>query len=534
MREVASSLLVKNVRVVTLSEANEGAVRSVLFQDGEVAWIGDAPQAPAAAQSVDGLGLHLAPGFIDAHAHLLWMALDKLVPHLGAAHGPRSIAQLQQWLGAKQPTAGWLVANGLSEGLLAERRLPTRWELDQVCPDRPVLLRRSCGHAAIVNSVALRLAGIGDATPDPVGGLIERSDGIPTGILRERAASLVFPKLPVAPATEVRRALQEVTQDCLALGITTAVEAAVGFTLGFEHEWKLWESVREEGGLPLRMAFMLGISAQEAQLRGLSPGPLDADWQVSCLKFFSDGTLGSRTAALHMPYCQCGSRTGMLMNAPGLLRHQVTQAADQGWQVAIHAIGDRGVDEAIEALGGAKKLPALPHRLEHLGLASLAHCARISDLQAAVVTQPSFISRMGDAFVAALGEARAPDLYRIATPIAQGVLVAGSSDAPAGALPPLHSMADAIDRTTHAGRVLGSSEALGAPSAFSLYTHNAAAVLGQPRKGALVPGALADAVLLDIDPTRASAIELRRANVAATFVRGHLAWSKDDLPLEPA
>jgi predicted amidohydrolase YtcJ len=485
---------------------------------------GDA-EAPRAARTYDGQGLYLLPGFIDSHAHMLWLALDRLVLNLARPEGPRSIGELQALLRAQPARPGtWLVANGLSEAVLAEKRLPTRSELDAVSTEVPIALRRVCGHAAVVNSAALRLTGLGDDAPDPSGGVIEREGGVPNGILRERAAALVYPRLPMPALAEVRSSLAEVAIECLGLGITTVVEAAVGFSHGFEKEWEAWTYARSKAPLPVRLAFMLGIPAEEARLRGIVPGPADEDWQVATLKFFSDGTLGSRTAALHLPYCNCGGRTGLLMDAPGRLRHQVRSAAGAGWQVAIHAIGDRGVDEALAALEGVSARPEMPHRIEHLGLAGEATCERIRRLGAAVVTQPSFIALMGDAFAAALGPERSGDLYRMATPMRQGVLVAGSSDAPAGALAPLASMADARERLTRGGAVLGASERLDAAQALALYTANAARVIGQPGKGRLAPGCAGDALLLDVDPFNCSAAKLRSAAVRATFVRGALCW----------
>ncbi len=513
-------LLIHNARIYP--DASGATAAAMLFEGGRVRWLGQAGDAlPPAEQIIDAQGKTLLPGLIDAHAHLLWMAIDRLTWNLAGPHGPRSLAELLDGLRDRRLDAGeWIVANGLSEARLAEQRLPTRWELDAVVPDRPVVLRRACGHAAVVNSVALRRAGYRDDAVDPVGGLLERrEDGVPNGVLREAAAAVLYPMLPSPAWAEVQTSLGAVAQDCLALGLSTVVEAAVGFTYGFETEWTLWHALRAAAPFPLRMGFMLAIGPTEAAMRGLRP-TRDPDWQVATLKFFSDGTLGSRTAALQAPYCACGQRKGLLMNAPQALRRHVAQAARDGWQVAVHAIGDQGVEEAVAAIEGAPAPQGMPHRLEHLGLASDRLCDRLAQARIAVVTQSSFIERMGDSFEAALGPQRSQALYRARALLERGVLLAGSSDAPAGALSPFVSMADARERRTARGTVLGADERLSASQAVRCHTENAAAVLGRAEDlGHLRVGAAADAILVDTDPYRAGAGEVRETRLLL-HVRG--------------
>lgn len=519
-------LLIHNARIYP--DASGATAAAVLFEGGSVRWLGQAGDAlPAADQVIDARGQTVLPGLIDAHAHLLWMAIDRLTWNLSGPDGPRSLAQLQEGLRDRRQDAGeWIVANGLSEARLAEQRLPTRWELDAVVPDRPVVLRRACGHAAVVNSVALRRAGYRDDAVDPMGGILERgADGVPNGVLREAAAAVLYPMLPSPALVDVRASLGAVAQDCLALGLSTVVEAAVGFTYGFETEWALWTALRDAARFPLRMGFMLAVSPAEAAMRGLRP-QRDPDWQVATLKFFSDGTLGSRTAALHAPYCACGQRKGILMNTPQALRRQVARAAQDGWQVAVHAIGDHGVEEAVAAIEGATVLPGMPHRLEHLGLASDRLCDRLAQARIAVVTQASFIGRMGDSFEAALGPQRSKELYRARALLERGALLVGSSDAPAGALSPFVSMADARERRSARGSVLGADERLSAPEAIRCHTENAAAVLGRSGDlGHLRVGAVADAILVDTDPYRANAGEVRETRLLLHVRGGAVVWS---------
>ena len=526
-RAAPPRLLIYNAAIYPDSSGATAA--AVLFEGGRVRWVGQAGDAlPAAEHRIDAQGKTLLPGLIDPHAHLLWMAIDRLTWNLGGPHGPGSLADLMDGLRDRRLDSGeWIVAHGLSEARLAEQRLPTRWELDAVVSDRPVVLRRACGHAAVANTLALRRAGYADDAVDPVGGMLERrEDGVPNGVLREAAAAVLYPMLPSPALADVQASLGVVAQDCLALGLSTVVEAAVGFTYGFETEWQLWNALRGAAPFPLRMGFMLAIGPTEAAMRGLRP-TREPDWQVATLKFFSDGTLGSRTAALHAPYCACGQRKGLLKNPPQALRRHVAQAARDGWQVAVHAIGDQGVEEAVAAMEGAAPLPGMPHRLEHLGLAPDPLCDRLAQARIAVVTQASFIERMGDSFAAALGPQRSPLLYRAHALLERGVLLAGSSDAPAGALSPFESMAAARERRTATGHVLGAAERLSASQAMRCHTENAAAVLGRDDElGHLRVGAAADAILVDTDPYRAGASEVRATKVLLHVRGGAVVWSR--------
>lgn len=518
-------VLIHNARIYP--DASGAGAAALLIEGGRVRWLGQAGEAlPPAERTIDAGGRTVLPSFIDAHAHLWWLAMDRLVWQLSGPQGPDSIGGLLEALHERaRDGEPWVVGHGLSEARLAERRLPTRAELDAVVPDRPVVLRRACGHAAVANTAALRRAGYRDDSPDPEGGLIERENGVPNGVLREAAALPLYPLLPRPSTSRLIESLHAVARQALSLGVGTVGEAAVGFTAGFEAEWDVWRAVRAQGRFPLRMGFMFAIGATEAALRGLRPDP-DPHWRADTLKCFSDGTLGSQTAALHQPYCACSQRKGLLMQAPRALRHGVAAAADAGWQVAIHAIGDSGVDEALGALEAAAPLAdGRPHRIEHLGLLSRAALDRLAATRAAVVTQPSFIGRMGDAFAATLGAERAERLYPARGLIERGVLLVGSSDAPAGDLSPLRSMADARERRTPSGRVLGANERLSAAQALRCHTENAAAAMGLgDRVGHLRVGAQADLVLVDTDPFEADAARLRQTKVLLHLRAGQPVW----------
>lgn len=533
----SASLLLYNGLIHTMRDDAQATSCAIRFSGGRVDWVGGAGDLlPSADLAIDLRGRTVLPGLIDAHAHLLWIAQDRLQWNLAEPCGPSSIAELLQAVRDRRRTFGahgWVVGVGLSEFSLRERRLPTREELDRVSSDAPVVLRRACGHAAVANSRALRLIGIHDDTPNPPGGEIVRSAGIPNGILRESAAFPLYARLPRPAAQELVESLRAVGRECLARGLTTVVEAAVGFSNGFASEWDVWSAVRETGGMPLRMGFMLRLDPVEARLRGMRPDLTDPFWQVQALKFFSDGVLGGQTAALHLPYCQCAGRRGLLMQDEAALHRALAVGAKDGWQLAVHAIGDKGIDVALEALAAASRQSEVPHRIEHLGLPSLAAKDQLRALEVAVVSQFSFVKRMGASFAAAVGPARALELYPMRSLLARGIILAGSSDVPAGALCPFESMAAAIDRRTAGGEVIGAHEAIGIGDALWAYTRGGAAAIGSAgQRGTLVPGAWADAIVIDRSPVAESTARLACTQVDCTIVNGRIAWARESANAE--
>lgn len=522
------SLLIHNGVIHTLAPEQPTA-ESMLLEAGRITWIGKSCDAPPAQRVMDVRGRAVLPAFIDAHSHLYWMAEDRLQCNLAAAD-VRNIPDLLQLLRsqvANKARDGWIVAVGVNEFRLLERRLPTRYELDRISDGRPVALRRVCGHAAVANSAALERIGVRDDTPDPPGGIIERESGRPTGVLRESAAHALLQQLPIPSSDALVASLHAVAKAYLACGVVGATEAAVGFTSSFDNEWSVWETVRSRGDFPLRMAFMLRIAQADLQVRRLQPSGSDLDWQVDAIKFFADGTVGSRSAAVSAPYegsiCGCG----LFMQGQGQLETDIAAAAAAGWHIAVHAIGDRAIDLSAEIFRSLRKTTRAEHtrlRVEHLALPSLDALRRLRDARAIVVPQYAFLHELGDGFIAALGSARAARLYPGRSLLDHELVVAGSSDAPAASLSPFTGIAAAMSRTTRAGVVLDAHEAVRAHEAIAMYTSGAAAAVGHDAvRGVLRPGAVADAIVLDRDPFHCTASEILASRVEATIARGRIA-----------
>ncbi len=260
-----------------------------------MAWVGTKNDAPGADVTIDLRGTTVIPGLTDPHIHLFAIANARLLVPLGRQHAS-SIGDVLNRLVTRarsEPKGAWIQGVDFDENNLAEHRYPTRDEIDAAVPDHPVMIRRFCGHIAILNSAALRSLGIEDGISNPDGGVFGRySDGRLDGSAIESAAEMAFRAMPRTDRTVLADALRQTIDDCVRMGMTAATEAAVGFTSGFDEEFAIWQLLRRNQRLlPMRLGFMLQLDPEEAIERRLSPG-LDPDWQCATLKYFADGIVG--------------------------------------------------------------------------------------------------------------------------------------------------------------------------------------------------------------------------------------------------
>jgi predicted amidohydrolase YtcJ len=491
---------------------------------------------------VDLAGRTVIPGFNDAHIHL-WkegMLLSQVNARPAAAPSIEALVAAFGARAAATPPGQWIEGRGYDETRLAERRHPTRHDLDRAAPEHPLVLGRTCGHIIVANSRALELAGVTAATPDPPGGEIDHdASGEPTGVLRETAMALVRSIQPPPTEDELARALIGAGRKCLALGITAIGEPGVDpRTVG------VYRRLDAEGRLPLRCDVMAMTILPDGR-RAAPPQP----WRgrlAKCdtVKLFSDGGLSSGTAALSIPYRNrhdCG-----LPRFPAeQLAREVRLVYDAGLTVAVHAIGDRVIGElldAFEALGigdrglgdvieSSNSQSLIPNprlRIEHFGLPNAEHLRRASELGAMVATQPSFLHDIGDTILHHLPEALVPQCYPFRAMLDAGLVVAFSSDGPViGDVSPLLGLQSAALRRTRSGRLIARGEAIAVEQALWCFTAGSAIVSGEAdRLGRLAPGYLADLVVLGDDPLAAPLDRLPEIGVDQAWVGGSLAFER--------
>lgn len=480
-------------------------------------------------------GRVVVPGFNDAHVHL-WkegMLLSQVNARPTIAPSIADLVAAFADRAARTPAGQWIEGRGYDETRLAERRHPTRHDLDRAAPDHPAVLGRTCGHIIAVNSRALQLAGVTATTPDPPGGAIDRDEhGEPTGVLRETAMMLVRSVQPPPTENELAQALIGAGRKCLALGITSIGEPGVD-----PRTVEVYRRLDAEGRLPLRCDVMAMTILPNGE-RAAPPQPWYGHLaKVDTVKLFADGGLSSGTAALSIPYRE--------RHDCGLPRFPASQLAaearlvyEAGLCVAVHAIGDRVIDELLDAFTSCRSANSQPAasthaaaigprlRIEHFGLPNAAQLARARALDVLVATQPAFLYDIGDTILHHLPDALVPQCYPFRAMIEAGLTVAFSSDGPVIAdINPLLGLQSALLRRTRNGRPIAPEQAIDIAQALWCFTVGSAIVSGAAdRLGRLAPGYLADLTVLSADPLAQPIERLLDIRVDQTFVRGKIAY----------
>lgn len=481
---------------------------------------------------LDAGGATVLPGFHDAHCHILLFGLSLVEVNAREAGTIADIVETVAAHARRTPPGRWIRGGGYNENKLRERRHPTRYDLDPVSPEHPVWLLHVSGHMGVANSRALALAGITRETPDPPGGRIVRdAAGEPTGLLLETAQELIKRVLPPYTLEETRTALAAAGQRMAAEGITAAQDAWAGWIA--PEEFRAYQEAVAEGLLPQRVWLMVDVERLPVRdgrfdfAFGLHTGFGSERLRLGAIKIFVDGSLIGRTAAMRQPYADPPGATGMLVQDPHVLVEQVRCAHAGGWQVAMHAIGDRAIEAALDAIeavmgpGAGRFRP----RIEHCGVLAPDLLERLRRLQAVVVTQPRFIYELGDGFRAALGEERVRLTYPLAS--LRGLPLALSSDRPVVDGAPLKGIQAAVLRRTQSGAPFVPEEALTVEEALRAYTIGAAyAAFAESELGMLAPGRWADLVVLGEDPVEADPERLAEIPVLATVVGGTVVYER--------
>jgi predicted amidohydrolase YtcJ len=502
---------------------------AVLVRDGRFARVGsrracEEAAGPGAVRIEAGGAV---AGLADAHGHVALLGRWQAEVRLGDAADEAACAARVAERSRTAPPGAWIRGSGWDQNRWPERAFPSETALSRAVPDHPAALSRVDGHALWVNAAALAAAGIDARTPDPPGGRILRgAGGAPAGVLLDAAQDLVLDRIPPPTPAELEAAVVSALGALVRLGLTSVHDAgvppevlAVLRRLALEDRLPLRVEAMLDGGLPLPT---LGEAMVEARAV-----PVTGRLAVRAVKLFADGALGSRGAALLEEYADEPGHRGLLLLEPAELAQRVTAVAAAGLQPAIHAIGDRAVEAALDALAAARAAgaPARRPRLEHLQIVRPRQLSRLADLGAVASVQPAQAASDGPWLAARLGEGteRLRGAFAWRTLGAAGVPLALGSDFPIEDPDPRAGIAAAETRAAPGAPPFRPEEALDRADALAGFTRGAAfACFAEGRRGMVREGLDADLTLFAGDVAAVTPDELRELAVTHTIVGGRV------------
>ncbi len=496
--------------------------RSVLIEQGRISRLSDdaAQTVPAELRRLDAGGGTVLPGLVDSHCHPLGFGELKRIVDLGGTTNVTSIRLRLFAAAQKASPGGWIFGRGWDNEALTEKRYPSRSDVDDLTRENPVILRRVCGHVALLNSRAIKELSIADSDQNLDKRLYERdSSGRLSGIIKEQALELAAARIPSWKPDVLANDIMTAEFEAARSGLTTI---HCMLSNNFQAELDAFETLSREGRLALRYrVYVPPEAADYLEARGLRKRFDSEMIRINGVKLYADGSLGARTAALREPYTDEPANIGILRHSPEELRRLAAMADSLGHQVVIHAIGDRAVEEsmdAIEALSDGKSQRR--HRVEHASVCDNEMVNRLKRLEIGVTVQPHFI--VSDTWAEErLGPERVNWLYPLRTLMLSGVTASGSSDSPVEPLSPLLGIWAALVRGGFAEK-----ERLSLHEALKMYTQNAAwNGFDEESLGEVKVGALGDLTVLDSDIEGMHPAMLRKVGVAATIVNGNLAYS---------
>jgi len=506
---------------------------TLVFDSGKVVARGDDRllQNFADATIIDGQGKTLIPGITDAHGHVSSLGYTLLQIDLRDTNSARQAATQIAAYAKEKPYLKWIQGRGWNQVLWPGQQFPSAKILDELVSDRPIWLERIDGHAGWANSKALALAGINANTISPPGGEILRdANGQPTGILVDNAMSIINRILPPPSPEELAAAVDAATSHLLSLGITSTHDAGVSAT-----ENRFYASLAQRNKLAVRLYGM--ISSTDPELGSiLSAGPMVDEYDlysVKSVKVYTDAALGSRGAALLQPYTDRPDHSGLLLTSQQQLRSIFNDAIKANFQVAIHAIGDKGnqigldeVEYAYTTVGGEN----LRHRMEHAQIVALTDIPRFKTLNVIPSMQPTHATSDMNMAEARIGPERLKGAYAWRSFLDQGSRLVSGSDYPIELANPFHGIHAAVTRQNKKNKPDNGwvpEQAITIEEAMRSFTIDAAWAAHQENVlGGLSAGKWADFILIDQDIFTIPSQDLWKTEVLQTWLAGKQVYKK--------
>lgn len=496
---------------------------------------------------VDLGGRFVMPGFNDAHLHFAAGGLEKTRVNLV---GVRSLEEMKARIAAavKQAQPGeWIAGRGWDQTLWLSRKLPTRFDIDDVTGDHPAFFSRVDGHAALVNSAALKARGINRQTSDPAGGSYSRdAHGELTGIVREAVWDQFYAAIPKPTLAQRRRGIELAMQEAREWGLTSVQDSITAEDdPGEWDDFLIYEDLEREGKLTVRITRWMGFhEALDTLVRHRAHHPqADPMLHTGMIgEVYLDGSLGSRSAAMLQPYADDPDNTGIVREDAAKLSDRAAELALQGFQIGFHAIGDRGAQLALDAIAQAevrynwknqgsadhRRGDQLRFRIEHAQVIDVSQVSRFAELGVIASVQPCHLLTDMRWAESRLGPERARNSYPWRSFASQGVRLAFGTDFAVEPMNPFRGLYAATTRMSEDGKQsyypeqkLTIDEAIGAYTSGSAY-----AEFAERDKGRLAPGMLADFIVLDHDITKATPAQMLKTVVLETYLGGKNVYAR--------
>ena len=484
---------------------------------------------------LDAGGKTLIPGLIDGHGHVMPMGFALMTLDLSGTRSlDEALAKIKAYAAAN-PSRKWLIGSGWNQESWKLGRFPTAAELDSAVSDRPVWLERVDGHAGWANSAAMKAAGVTAATPSPAGGRIEKANGQPTGLFVDKAEALIQKAVPAPLPRDRDAALEQAQTTLLGYGITAIADMGTAI-----EDWQAFRRAGDRGALRVRiMSYAFGTDAMTL-IAGNSPTPwlYDDHLRMGGVKLFMDGALGSRGAWMKHDYADAPGQHGWPLLDGTRLRNQMSRAAMDDFQIAVHAIGDRANGEVLDAIdelsatyGGDRRW-----RIEHAQIVDPADLPRFAAHGIVASMQPTHETSDWRMALARVGEAHLKGAYAWRTMLDEHVPLAFGSDVPVESANPFPGLAAALSREDAQGEPAGGwmpEQRIGFAEALAAFTRGAAyAGFAEKRFGTLAPGMAADFLLLDRDISAIPPAQIRDTKVLETWIGGRRAWMAPKAPAD--
>lgn len=548
---IKADLIIHNARVLTLDGQNRRA-GTVAVHEGKIVGIWQASQVPEEeliitpeTNVVDAEEATLIPGFVDTHNHIY--GYSQMLHFVDCSTPPNQsipdiLIRLQEH--AEQLPAGeWVNGFGYDDTSLEESRHITRAELDKVVPHHPVCVSHISGHLSVVNTAALRTAGIDETISDPAEGYFGRDrSGKLNGLLFEKTAmSYVARAQPEKTEEEMIHTMAKATHDYLAEGITTNTEAALGMSGNPQKELNVIIQAAKRGINPLRMNVILlhTILQEEGLYADYTAEEIDEQWneetagkvRLDGAKMFQDGSLQALTGALREGYACEPDQYGELFQEQSTFNEDVLELHNRGFRIAIHGNGDRAIGSILTAYENALNSNARnehKHRIEHVQTATEADIQKMAELDVAGSFFINHVYYWGERHNQLfLGRERAERISPLQEAVNHNVLFTLHSDCPVTPISPLFSVWAAVNRVTDAGNVLGEDQCIDVVTALKAMTiYGAALNFNADCSGSIEIGKDADFAMLDKDPTAVNPMELKNINVLSTWINGEVVYKK--------